>query len=184
MIFWILPNKKNLAFIPRTGSTAWGQTVLDTFYPNDRARQEHASTPDDELAIPQYFIPHTRNPEGVLLGISRNPLERFRSGFTRAANGRTVDELIADLVSGKERPVNIHIRPVSIQFGKYLDKMKWFSYESGLADLAKEVGLDKLPETLNESSLEDKPVLNDTQKSKLQELYAEDFKIWNKANGN
>jgi hypothetical protein len=180
MLFWKLPNDKYLAFIPRTGSTAWGQAILDAFYPAEKIKQENATTPDGELAGPQYVIPKSRDPQsGQLLGVIRNPIERFRGGFSRAAKGRTVDDLLADLKVGNN-PVNIHIRPVTVQFAKQINNIKWYVYETQLADLAKDIGLSSVPDSRNESDEADKPILNDSQLSELNAYYADDIALYNR----
>ena len=177
MLFWKLPENKFLAFIPRTGSTAWGQAILDKFYPEERIRQQRADTPNDDLAIPQYFIPNERNPIGTVMGVIRNPIERFKSGFSRAAHGKTVDEFIADMQTSKN--LNIHIRPVTTQFELFKGEIKWYKYESGLADLAKDIGLDSVPEIQNESDENDKPLLTEEQIQKLNVIYAKDIALYN-----
>ena len=179
MLFWKLPNDKYLAFIPRHGSTAWGQAILDEFYPAESKKQSHAATPDGKRAGPQYFIPSDRRPKsGQLLGVMRDPIERFRSGFSRAANGRTVDQLIDDLLANKDNPINIHIEPVSSLFEGYVNKMKWYHYETGLENLATDIGLSEMPEIQNRSNPNEKPNLTDAQIVKLQTYYADDMALY------
>ena len=179
MIFWILPNGTNLAFIPRTGSTAWAQAILDTFYPEEEKKRKQTHCPkDSDEAAPQFFVPSTRFPEGNLVGVIRDPIERFRSGFSKAAKGRSVDVLTTDLILGKDHPVNVHIRKVSDQFSDYINDIKWYKYETDLEMLAKDLGLAKVPDPANESEEATKPVLTDGQIAKLKQYYSADMKIW------
>ena len=177
MLFWKLPENKFLAFIPRTGSTAWGQAILDKFYPKDKIRQQKTDTPDNTLAIPQFFIPSERDPKGTVFGVIRNPIERFRSGFSRAAHGKTVDEIIAVMQTSKV--INIHIRPITSQFESFKGEIKWYKHESGLIDLAKDIGLDSVPDIQNESDENDKPTLTEEQIQKLNVVYAKDIELYN-----
>ena len=179
MRFWILPNGTNLAFIPRTGSTAWAQAILNTFYPeNEKQRNQTHCPKDADEAAPQFFVPSTESPKGILLGVIRNPLERFRSGFSKAAKGRSVDKFTTDLILGKDYPVNIHIRKVSDQFSDYLANIKWYKYETDLETLATDLGLSSVPAPANESEEATKPVLTNGQEAKLKQYYAADMKIW------
>lgn len=170
-----------MAFIPRTGSTAWGQAILDSFYPEDKLQQQRAIGPNNDLVSPQYFIPHEFNPpiNAEILGVIRDPIERFRSGFTRAAKNRTISQFIADLLAGNDVPVNVHIRPITQQFSEYISIIKWYKYETDLATLAADIGLFSIPDVSNESNKEDKPNLNNIQIKKLQQYYAEDIALYN-----
>jgi hypothetical protein len=181
MLYWKLPNNKFMAFVPRTGSTAWGQAILDQFYPDEKLKQQRAVGPNNDLAGPQYFIPNESEPpiDAEILGVIRNPIERFRSGFIRAANGRNIDQFISDLLSGKDKSVNVHIRPVVQQFDDYLSIIKWHKYETDLPALAAAIGLSGVPSLSNESNQEDKPDLSSDQIEKLQQYYADDIALYN-----
>lgn len=184
MLFWILPNNKYFAFIPRSGSTAWGQAILDTFYPEFKKRQLRANTPNHKLAKPQFFIPHTRRPDvenGEILGIIRDPIERFKSGFSRAAHGTSTSNFINTL--SHQRLINAHIRPISDQFGKYVETIKWYCYDNQLNQLATDIGLSDLPATLNKS-IDVKPTLSNNDLSVLNEFYAKDIELYNKVKSN
>lgn len=177
MLFWKLPDNKFFAFIPRSGSTAWGQAILDTFYPELKIRQMHATTPNGELAKPQFFIPHTRRPEGEIFGIMRDPIERFKSGFSRAAKSSKKEDFLSSLT--KQKLVNIHIKPITDQFGKYIDEIKWYDYDNKLKQLATDIGLTNVPSILNKST-ETKPTLTESDLSVLNEFYAKDITLYNK----
>lgn len=181
MLYWKLPNKKYMAFIPRTGSTAWGQAILDQFYPAESLRQKRAVGPKNDLAGPQYFIPHEYEPpmDSEILGVIRDPIERFRSGFTRAAQGRTISQFIADLLAGNENPVNIHIQSIAQQCEEYVSVIKWYKHETDLAALAADIGLSGVPNISNESNESDKPNLNNIQIKNLQQYYADDIALYN-----
>lgn len=180
MLFWKLPNNKFFTFVPRSGSTAWAQAILDTFYPELKSRQCHANTPNHKLAKPQFFIPHTRRPDGEILGIIRDPIERFKSGFSRAAHGASTSDFITSLTH--QRLVNTHIRPITTQFKGFVDKIKWYCYDTQLKQLATDIGLSDVPAALNRS-IDAKPTLTDADLSILNEFYAKDIELYNKYKG-
>lgn len=181
MLFWKLSDKKYFAFIPRSGSTAWGQAILDKFYPELKKKQLRANTPNHKLAKPQFFIPHTRRPEkdAEILGVVRDPIERFKSGYSRAAFGAIPHGLILELP--QQKLINIHIRPLSIQFKNYIDQIKWYCYDNQLKQLATDIGLSDEPDILNKSDI--KPTLSEVDLELLNTFYAKDIELYNKVKG-
>lgn len=140
--------------------------------------------PDDgkDVVLPQYFVPSTSMPptNAVILGVMRNPIERFRSGFSRAARGKTVDAVIDSLLASKfYASVDIHIQPVAQKFTKQLPQFQWYKYESQLEQLAQDIGLEEVPGIANESEQNEKPTLTENQITKLNEYYADDIAIYN-----
>jgi hypothetical protein len=199
MQFWNLPDNKYMAFIPRTGSTSWAQGIIDNFYPDVKAKQDHAarskgSSKHDGV---QFLLPYTNKPpkDAVIVGVIRNPIDRFLSGFSRAFQGESVDQAIAKIEENSKgnynnwgrnkntainySKINMHISSVSHEFKEYKDQIKWFCYETQLEDLAAFIGLDAVPKRLNQSKPNSKPVLTDEQIAKLNEIYSDDIKLYN-----
>ena len=179
-----------MAFVPRTGSTAFAQSILDKFYPNEKSQQVFTVKPagSKNLVLPQYFIPSVTklNSSDVVVATMRHPIERFKSGCSRALNGndvtitKNVDYLISSLFSTRNKMnIDLHIRPVTHQFQKYMSNITWYCYESKLADLATAIGLDSVPSTNNASDLSQKPNLTLNQIMGLNEFYADDLALYN-----
>lgn len=182
MLFWKLPNEKKMAFIPRTGSTAWAQTILDKLYPELKHVQENVHMPKGTKAkaLPQFILPSERRPQyhnaGQLVAVTRDPIERFRSAFSRL-NCETVDEAIAKIQAAKNvKLVNIHIRPVTENFIEASRMIKWYAYEKDLESLAIDIGLGEVPAKINVST-EPKPDLTPSQIEALKEIYDADIKL-------
>ena len=175
MLFWKLPDNKFMAFIPKTGSTAWGQAILDKYYPELKQKQARASTPSGETASPQFLIPHVRKiPEGATVyGIFRDPIERFKSGSV--AIGSNINKNIQSL---HDKKPNVHIKSMTDMFGDDLNKITWIKYESKLADLVKLINLDKMPLPMNVTK--NKIRWNGNQLAQLQEAYKADIEFYNK----
>jgi hypothetical protein len=180
MLYWILPNGSNLAFVPRTGSTAWATAILTQFYPGQLAKWQAQSAPAGYDAAPiQFFVPPSKDPAaGALLAVTRNPLDRFCSGFSRAANGLTVDELIAKLRDGTCK--NLHVWRISDQIpSNQLSRVQWYRWDRDLPALATACGLSAVPSLANDSDPANKPVLTDAQVALLQTYYAADIATYN-----
>jgi len=183
MIFWKIPNGKKMAFIPRTGSTAWGQAILETYYPYLKDVQTKSHMPEGikpSALIPQLLLPHDKYPLSTsinkLVAVTRDPIERFRSAFSRL-NSKTVDEAIEKIKAAKYfKQINIHVRPVTLNFATVAKAIKWYAYEQDLDKLAIEIGLKEIPARLNESK-EEKPSLTRNQVKALREIYAADIKL-------
>ena len=182
MLFWKLPNEKKMAFIPRTGSTAWAQAIMDKLYPELKHVQENVHMPKGTKgkALPQFILPSERRPQchnaGQLVAVTRDPIERFRSAFSRL-NCETVDEAIAKIKAAKHvKLVNIHIRSVTENFLEASRMIKWYAYEKDLAALAVDIGLGEVPAKINVST-ETKPDLTREQVKALREIYAADIKL-------
>ena len=182
MLFWKLPNEKKMAFIPRTGSTAWAQTILDKLYPELKHVQENVHMPKGikVKALPQFILPSERrlqhNDVGQLVAVTRDPIERFRSAFSRL-KCETVDEAIDKIKAAKHvKQVNIHIRSVTENFIEASRMIKWYAYEKDLESLAIDIGLGEVPAKINVST-EPKPDLTPSQIEALREIYAADIKL-------
>lgn len=175
MLLWKLPDNKFLAFIPKTGSTAWAQSILDKYYPELKQKQIEASTPSGETASAQYLIPHIKHfPENATVyGIFRNPIERFKSGS--ATLGSNINKNIQSL---NDKKVNIHIKSMNDMFGKNLQKINWFKYETDLQKLAKTLSLDSTPMQINVTK--NKIKLNENQLEKLNVYYKKDIEFYQK----
>lgn len=176
MRFFILPDGDQLAFVPRTGSTAWANAIINKYYPELKTKLDSLNTPLGRKASPQFILPATDTafPDAVHLVI-RDSIERFKSGFTRSANGKSVDQVIDDLLTGKT--ANIHIRRLTDQFST-LEGFKMYRWEFDLEQLAFDLGLDGVPPIENESGDGEKPILTDSQISKLKLYYADDISIY------
>ena len=146
-MLWKLPNGTLMAFVPRTGSTAWAQAIINKFYPDLKAKQAHMARPDgfdpSELPMPQFVLPQETHPakDAKIVGAMRNPIDRFLSGYSRAAGDLSVDDFIAQI--DQPGKLNIHIRPVTDLTNRY-PNIQWYCYETKLADLATAIGLDKV----------------------------------------
>jgi hypothetical protein len=179
-MFWKLPNNKLFAFVPRSGSTAWAQAIVDTFYPELQKKQHRVATPSGEPGLPQFVLERVRFPkEGELYGILRDPIERFKSGYSRAVGTNvSTDDFIKSLKNSKN--VNAHIKPITSAFSRNCETIKWYIYETQLEQLAKDLGLAKIPEVKNKSPENAKPTLSDVQVNLLKEFYAKDIELYNK----
>ena len=185
MLFWKLPNEKKMAFIPRTGSTAWAQTIIDKLYPELKHVQDNTHMPKGTKVkpLPQFILPSERrlqhNDVGQLVAVTRDPIERFRSAFSRL-NCETVDEAIDKIKAAKHaKQVNIHIRSVTENFKDASRMIKWYAYETDLEALAIDIGLEDMPARLNVST-EEKPSLSRNQLLALREIYAADITLHEK----
>lgn len=168
-----------LANIPRSASTSFSKAILQQFYPTQYAMQQAAWIPNTNprrRVPPQFFVPSTKSPLGTLLGVTRNPLDRFCSGFTRLAGGLTVDQVIAQLQAGTPTP-DAHIRRVSDMFPAFLPVIQWYRFDRDLAALATALGLASTPPAENQAV--NPPALTDVQTTALQAYYATDIAIYN-----
>jgi hypothetical protein len=187
MLFWKLPNDKKMAFIPRTGSTAWARAILNKFYSELKDKEDKINLLQGKKLIPQFIIPSEQLPSIInpqiaeiskdqIVAIIRDPIERFRSAFSRL-NCETVDEAIAKIKAAKSfKIVNPHIRSVNDTFGETTKLIKWYAYEKDLAALAIDIGLGEVPAKINVST-EEKPSLSRNQVKALREIYAADIKL-------
>mgnify|MGYP000854471003 CR=1 FL=1 len=177
MKYWKLPNNKSLAFVPRAGSTAWSQAIMEQFYPYLLQTQKNTLVPSGkERASAQFILPFDVDPYGQAHIVLRNPIERFISGYSRAANNMTVDELIDFLINNEDSQVNVHIRRIIDQFGD-LTGIKMYKWETDLEQLRIDIGLYSVP-TLNISEPNSKPTLTNNQIEKLNQYYADDIRLW------
>lgn len=179
MLFWKLPNDKKMAFIPRTGSTAWARAILNKFYPELEIREKNLHLPKGKKLAPQFLVPSEIiqiDTNNQIVGVTRNPIERFRSAFSKL-NYQTVDEAIAKIKSAKSlKMVNAHIRSVSDTYGETIKLIKWYAYEKDLEALAIDIGLGEVPAKINVST-DRKPDLTPSQVKALREIYAADIKL-------
>ena len=179
----VVPPALYLGFVPRTASTSFAIAILQQFYPDGYLRwQSNMAKMNGRWLAPQLAVPATiapKAPPATLAAVIREPLDRFRSGFHKAANGRTVDEMIALMQWGKV-PVDTHIQPISMQVGqKYLSTVQWYRFDRDLSALATVLGLNSTPAPENVSDEGDKPTLTDAQTAALQAYYATDLAIYN-----
>lgn len=173
MKFWSLPNNKSLAFIPRTGSTAWSNALAEKYFPYLIKKQLASAKPAEKEAPMQLILPTTPAMVGEVCVVLRNPIERFKSGFSRAARGKSVDDVIDMLNS--HAPVNAHIKRVTDNLRAGVRLYRW---EQDLDILATTLGLSSTPKSSNVSNEEDKPTLTDEQIEALNVYYAKDIAIW------
>ena len=187
MLFWKLPNDKKMAFIPRTGSTAWARAILDKFYPELKYKEDKINLPQGKKLIPQFIMPSEQLPSNInpqiagiskdqIVGITRDPIERFRSAFSKLKSG-TIDEAISKVKAAKNfKMVNVHIRSIIDTFGETTKFIKWYAYEKDLESLAIDIGLGEVPAKINVST-DRKPDLTPSQVKALREIYADDIKL-------
>jgi hypothetical protein len=123
-------------------------------------------------SLPQFILPSERRPQyrnaGQLVAVTRDPIERFRSAFSRL-NCETVDQAIAKIKVAKHvKQVNIHVRSVTQNFLEASRLIKWYAYEKDLEALAVDIGLGEIPAKINVST-EPKPDLTPEQIEALKE---------------
>lgn len=179
---WITNNdgSRCLAFIPRCGSTAFGRVFINTFYPEKNQILLATKTPDGRtFDAPQLVCKSLMTPpEGaVKCALIRDPIERFRSGFTRA-NYETVDEAIQAL-SGPPSRVNIHIKPQA-SFLDGHEGVLTFKFPAGVAACAAALGVPT-PDREKITDPREKPTLTAEQESALRLLYADDIALFDAA---
>jgi hypothetical protein len=177
MNYFKTPSNKYLAFIPRSGSTSFARAIINQFYPEllPRLEKKHPNKTDPK---PQFICPSSSFPDGDTYALIRDPVERFRSGFSRANFGRTVDEVIEDLFRG-ECIMNVHIEPQSDRI-KYQNDIKCFKFPEGINALSEALGMTP-PEQENESEDGEKPNLTQKQIDNLRKYYFKDVELYENA---
>lgn len=165
MNFTQLPNSIVYCWIPRTGSTSVARALLDAFYPERLAVGIHL--PPDRLEPTwQHLLPRAHLLTGqTIVGLIRDPVERFRSACARTgktpAEGLTTADVhfarVSDLV--RNRPVT------------------WYRFPDQLAEFCAAVGLPSVP-TLNDSAPGTKPDLTPEELAAVEEHYAADIALY------
>ncbi len=183
MQWFINPYGVCLAFIPRSGSTTFARAILNQYYPELLPRLTNCHFPSGITeAAPQFICPsiNTPGPNDTRIALIRDPIERFKSGFSRVSKGRSIQEVIDSLINKTEKVVNIHIAKQSNRI-KYVDNIILYKFPIAIEAVANELGLIEIPPQENESSDGEKPDLSETQIAQLQQYYNEDIELYNKA---
>lgn len=183
MQWFINPYGVSLVFIPRSGSTAFARALLNQYYPELLPLLINCNFPPGRTEVaPQFICPSVGTPgtNDIAIALIRDPIERFKSGFSRAANGRSVQQVIDDLINKTEKVVNIHIAKQNDRI-KNVTNLILYKFPIAIEAVANELGLIEIPPQENESVDGDKPELTQTQIEQLQSYYAEDIELYNKA---
>lgn len=183
MQWFINPYGICLAFIPRSGTTAFSRALLNQYYPELLPRLTDCDFPPGRTEVaPQFICPSINfpGPNDTSVALIRDPIERFKSGFFRASKGRSVQEVIDSLINKTEKVVNVHIAK---QFDriKYVENIILYKFPIAIEAVANELGLIEIPPQENESPENEKPELSPEQILQLQQYYAEDIVLFNKA---
>lgn len=116
-------------------------------------------------------LPHVEDPDGPVVLIVRDPVERFRSACGEIR--MTADKALDSLESGGF--VNRHLLPTSrlLRNGVHL-----YRYETDLQEAVTALGLEyPLPEFLSTGG--EKPDLTPEQLARVQAIYADDIALYN-----
>lgn len=185
---WLITadESKCLAFIPRNGSTAFGRAFLSTFYPDRLARLTQCKMPPGRTEAPPQLICPTviRPPAGCqAFALIRDPVERFLSGVhrVRRLNPISVDDALA-MLEADPRRADLHIRPQSL-FVAGVAGVALYRFPDGAAACAARLGFDA-PRKENESQPGAKPTISDSQRARLQAIYADDAALFAEAAAN
>ena len=168
MNFVQLPNNIVYAWIPRIASTSIARALLDAFYPERLAIP--VSLPPDRLEPTwQQLLPRAHDLQGQrIVGLIRNPIERFRSACART--GKTVNEGLSTN--------DVHFAKVSELTRNNI--VEWYRFPDQLAEFCTAVGLPSIP-TLNDSDPDNKPTLTASDQALMEEHYADDIILYNAA---
>ena len=183
MQWFINPYGVCLAFIPRSGSTTFSRAILNQYYPELLPRLTDCHFPPGRTEVaPQFICPsvYLPGPNDTRIALIRDPIERFKSGFPRAAKGRSVQEVIDSLLNKTEKVVNVHIAKQSDRI-KYVENIILYKFPIAIEAVANELGLIEIPPQENESPDGEKPDLSQAQIAQLQQYYSEDIELYNKA---
>lgn len=183
MQWFVNPYGVYLAFIPRSGSTAFARAILNQYYPELLPRLTNCDFPPGRTEVaPQFICPSVNFPEpnGTIIALIRDPIERFKSGFSRASKGRSIQEVIDSLINKTENVVNIHIAKQSDRI-KFVENIILYKFPIAIEAVANELGLIEIPPQENESLDGEKPELSPEQIIQLQNYYSEDIELYNKA---
>ena len=112
-------------------------------------------------------LPKTETPDGDVILIVRDPVERFRSAC--AETGKTPDEALSE--QGQK---NNHLWPTSRLL---VDGCKLYRFEADLDDAANALGLT-LPLPNIDGGNDAKPTLTPEQLSRVQAIYADDIALY------
>jgi hypothetical protein len=143
--------------------TAHYPEILDHIYNN--ITYTAGSTPENKRF--HYKLPKTENPEGEVILIVRDPVERFRSACSET--GKTPDEALTEQVQ-----MNNHFWPTSRLL---VDGCKLYRFESDLDEAATALGLT-LPLPNIDGGSSEKPTLTPEQLTQVQAIYADDITLF------
>lgn len=183
MKWFINPYNACLAFIPRCGSTAFSRSIITQYYPELLSRLTDASFPVGVSEVkPQFICPFINyvSTEYRPIALIRDPIDRFKSGFNKASNGKSVDQLIEELTNKQNKSVNVHIRKQSDRISN-IQNIILYKFPVGIEAAANELGLIQIPSQENESQINIKPELTSSQIDQLKEYYSEDLDLYSRA---
>jgi len=172
---YIKSGSKYFALNFKAASSSIIRAIISSHYPEIEDKLVNCSTyPDGRTADNSRLhgiIPKTDDPNGEVVLIVRDPIERFRSAC--AETRKTPDEALSE--QGQK---NIHFWPTS----RFLaNDCRLYRFESDLAEAAAALGLSlPLPNIINPNG--EKPDLTAEQLLQVQTIYAEDIALYESIN--
>jgi len=157
----------------RAGSTSICTAILETFYPDEF--NEHFS---NGMKSPRRYMESAVVDEcSLLVGVIRDPVERFVSACLWAREYCSVDDVLAELELQAGRYSLWKRRPFGLQVPAEKDGIKLFRFPDQLEAMAAAAGITAPIRRLNVSR-HAKPSLSCFQEERVREIYADDFKMW------
>lgn len=152
---------KFLAFNLKAASSSLARAIATAYY----------NLSVEQLAQPklQGYLDIVNEPDGEVILVVRNPVERFRSAC--AETGKEVDDALTEITNGEH---DLHLWPTSRLL---VDGCKLYRFESDLDDAAAELGLS-LPLPNIDGGNPPKPDLTPEQLARVQAIYADDIALY------
>lgn len=171
-IYFNLPNGHSVANIRRAGSSTLTTVIANTFFSNLSAQKGlHINT----------VIPLSSAPSGIPHAIVRDPVDRFVSAYAKKVGGVPntlgVDKFLDWLFKQDKGTLNWHFRPQTILIGNFSGTI-YYDFNKGLDSLGSAIGLPVPLPSLNETDINDKPVLTQDQIDKVKSFYADDVILY------
>ena len=185
---------KFFALNPKCATSSFARAIIARWHPDIEHIITTAAYPSGQSADSgqwQLLIPYKTKPQGEVICMVREPVERFRSAMAQT-NLTLVDETIHELINEngthpEYQPVrgrrllseDVHFRSQSVYSG---NPIRYFRFPDQIEEAAIALDLTLPLPVINENG-GNKPQLTSSQEEAIRQLYASDVALWNSIQG-